>query len=38
MRLAAICEAEMAEAMARGWAERDASDLFVTLRGKRVTV
>jgi 3-hydroxyisobutyrate dehydrogenase-like beta-hydroxyacid dehydrogenase len=25
MRLAALCEAEMIEAVARGWAERDAS-------------
>jgi 3-hydroxyisobutyrate dehydrogenase-like beta-hydroxyacid dehydrogenase len=34
MRLAAICEAEMAEAMARGWGDRDAS-IFLTLQEER---
>ena len=34
MRLAAICEAEMAEAMARGWGDRDAS-IFLTLQQER---
>lgn len=37
MRLAAICEAEMAEAMARGWADRDAS-IFLTLQEERAKV
>jgi 3-hydroxyisobutyrate dehydrogenase len=37
MRLAAICEAEMAEAMARGWADRDAS-IFLTLQEERAQV
>jgi 3-hydroxyisobutyrate dehydrogenase len=31
MRLAALCEAEMIEAVARGWADRDAS-IFLTLQ------
>jgi 3-hydroxyisobutyrate dehydrogenase len=34
MRLAAICEAEMAAAMARGWGDRDAS-IFLTLQEER---
>jgi 3-hydroxyisobutyrate dehydrogenase-like beta-hydroxyacid dehydrogenase len=34
MRLAAICEAEMEEAMVRGWAGRDAS-IFLTLQEER---
>jgi 3-hydroxyisobutyrate dehydrogenase len=34
MRLAAICEAEMTEAVARGWADRDAS-IFLTLQEER---
>ena len=34
MRLAAICEQEMAEAVARGWADRDAS-IFLTLQEER---
>jgi 3-hydroxyisobutyrate dehydrogenase-like beta-hydroxyacid dehydrogenase len=37
MRLAAICEAEMREAMARGWADRDAS-IFLTLQEERAGV
>jgi 3-hydroxyisobutyrate dehydrogenase len=37
MRLAAICEAEMIEAMARGWADRDAS-IFLTLQEERAQV
>src|SRR3984957_14668561 len=37
MRLAAICEAEMEEAMARGWADRDAS-IFLTLQEERAQV
>jgi len=37
MRLAAICEAEMIEAMARGWADRDAS-IFLTLQEERAKV
>jgi 3-hydroxyisobutyrate dehydrogenase-like beta-hydroxyacid dehydrogenase len=31
MRLGALCEAEMSEAIARGWAGRDAS-IFLTLQ------
>jgi hypothetical protein len=34
MRLAEICEREMADAIARGWAERDAS-IFLTLQEER---
>ena len=34
MRLAALCEAEMTEAMARGWAGHDAS-IFLTLQEER---
>lgn len=34
MRLAALCEAEMAEAIGRGWAGRDAS-IFLTLQEER---
>ena len=37
MRLAAICEQEMAEAAARGWADRDAS-IFLTLQEERAKV
>lgn len=34
MRLAEICEREMADAIARGWADRDAS-IFLTLQEER---
>ena len=37
MRLAAICEQEMAEAVARGWADRDAS-IFLTLQEERAKI
>jgi 3-hydroxyisobutyrate dehydrogenase len=37
MRLAEICEQEMADAMARGWADRDAS-IFLTLQEERAGV
>ena len=37
MRLAAICEQEMAEAAARGWTDRDAS-IFLTLQEERANV
>jgi 3-hydroxyisobutyrate dehydrogenase-like beta-hydroxyacid dehydrogenase len=37
MRLAEICEAEMAAAMARGWADRDAS-IFLTLQEERAGI
>jgi 3-hydroxyisobutyrate dehydrogenase len=37
MRLNALAEAEMAEAMARGWADRDAS-IFLTLQEERAGV
>jgi len=37
MRLAAICEAEMIEAVERGWADRDAS-IFLTLQEERAGV
>jgi len=37
MRLAALCEAEMIEAVARGWADRDAS-IFLTLQEERANV
>ena len=37
MRLGALCEAEIAEAIARGWANRDAS-IFLTLQEERAEV
>ena len=37
MRLAAICEREMAEAVDRGWGDRDAS-IFLTLQEERAKV
>jgi len=37
MRLGALCEQEMVEAMARGWADRDAS-IFLTLQEERAQV
>jgi hypothetical protein len=37
MRLAAICEQEMSEAITRGWADRDAS-IFLTLQEERANV
>ena len=37
MRLAAICEQEMAAAVARGWADRDAS-IYLTLQEARAKV
>ena len=37
MPLAAICEQEMAEAVTRGWADRDAS-IFLTLQEERAKV
>jgi 3-hydroxyisobutyrate dehydrogenase len=37
MRLGALCEQEMVEAMARGWANRDAS-IFLTLQEERAQV
>ena len=37
MRLGALCEQEMVEAMARGWADRDAS-IFLTLQEERANV
>jgi 3-hydroxyisobutyrate dehydrogenase len=37
MRLAALCEQEMVEAIGRGWAERDAS-IFLTLQEERAKV
>jgi 3-hydroxyisobutyrate dehydrogenase-like beta-hydroxyacid dehydrogenase len=37
MRLGAICEAEIAEAITRGWADRDAS-IFLTLQEERAKV
>ena len=37
MRLGALCEQEMIEAMARGWADRDAS-VFLTLQEERAQV
>jgi 3-hydroxyisobutyrate dehydrogenase len=37
MRLAEICLAEMAEAMRRGWADRDAS-IFLTLQEERAGI
>jgi 3-hydroxyisobutyrate dehydrogenase-like beta-hydroxyacid dehydrogenase len=37
MRLAAICEEEMIEAISRGWADRDAS-IFLTLQEERAHI
>jgi 3-hydroxyisobutyrate dehydrogenase-like beta-hydroxyacid dehydrogenase len=37
MRLGALCEQEMIEAMARGWANRDSS-IFLTLQEERARV
>jgi hypothetical protein len=37
MRLGAVCEEEMIEAMARGWGDRDAS-IFLTLQEERAKV
>jgi len=37
LRLGALCEQEMSEAMARGWADRDAS-IFLTLQEERAGV
>jgi hypothetical protein len=37
MRLAALCEQEMIEAIGRGWANRDAS-IFLTLQEERAKV
>jgi 3-hydroxyisobutyrate dehydrogenase len=37
MRLAALCEQEMIEAISRGWADRDAS-IFLTLQEERANV
>jgi 3-hydroxyisobutyrate dehydrogenase len=37
MRLGALCEAEMIEAIGRGWADRDAS-VFLTLQEERAKV
>jgi 3-hydroxyisobutyrate dehydrogenase len=37
MRLAALCEQEMIEAVGRGWADRDAS-IFLTLQEERAKV
>ena len=37
MRLGALCEAEMIEAIERGWADRDAS-IFLTLQEERAKV
>jgi 3-hydroxyisobutyrate dehydrogenase len=37
MRLGALCEQEMMQAMARGWADRDAS-IFLTLQEERAGV
>ena len=37
MRLGALCEQEMVEAMARGWADRDAS-IFLTIQEERARV
>jgi 3-hydroxyisobutyrate dehydrogenase-like beta-hydroxyacid dehydrogenase len=37
MPLGALCEQEMAEAMARGWADHDAS-IFLTLQEERAKV
>jgi 3-hydroxyisobutyrate dehydrogenase len=37
MRMGALCEQEMVEAMARGWADRDSS-IFLTLQEERARV
>src|SRR5260370_22105882 len=37
MRLAALCEQELIEAMGRGWADRDAS-IALTLEGERAKI
>jgi 3-hydroxyisobutyrate dehydrogenase len=37
MRLAALCEQELIEAIGRGWADRDAS-IFLTLQEERAGV
>jgi 3-hydroxyisobutyrate dehydrogenase-like beta-hydroxyacid dehydrogenase len=37
MRLSALCEADMIEALARGWSDRDAS-IFLTLQEERAKV
>jgi hypothetical protein len=37
MRLGALCEAEMVEAVDRGWGDRDAS-IFLTLQEERAKV
>ena len=37
MRLAALCEQELIEAIGRGWADRDAS-VFLTLQEERAKV
>ena len=37
MPLGALCEQEMIDAMARGWADRDAS-IFLTLQEERAKV
>jgi hypothetical protein len=37
MRLSALCEQEMIEAVGRGWANRDAS-VFLTLQEERAQV
>ena len=37
MRLAALCEEEMIEAIGRGWADRDAS-IFLTLQEEHANV
>ncbi len=37
MRLSTLCEGELAEAMARGWGERDAS-IALTLQEERAGV
>ena len=37
MRLCALCEQEMIEAIGRGWADRDAS-IFLTLQEERAQV
>ena len=37
MRLGALCEQEMIEAIDRGWADRDAS-IFLTLQEERAQV
>lgn len=37
MRLAALCEQDMVDAIGRGWADRDAS-IFLTLQEERANV